>query len=133
MIVPIVEGEGDAEAAPHLFRRILHDRQVFDVGVGRAKIAHGVTNLTPRGGEEEYLERFLRYASREPRASGIQLPLTSLLSIPTALERSRSFRRLVHALDELVTAIRQARPIVSPPPSPPGTGAVRHRRRSGSA
>lgn len=66
-IVPIVEGEGESDAAPELIGRILREYQRHNVRPSSVKKAQGVGGLTRVGG----LERLLQLACNEADASGI--------------------------------------------------------------
>ena len=66
VIVPIVEGPGDKKAAPHLVRRILHERLCrYDLKVEQPKGANGRPRLLSR------LEDFLAYAKKTPECAAI--------------------------------------------------------------
>lgn len=67
LIVPVVEGPGDAEALPILLRRILTHLDQNQIGVATAKNAHGCGNLERPGG----LEKFVEYACRTPGCGGV--------------------------------------------------------------
>lgn len=67
LIVPVVEGPGDAEALPILLRKILAHLNQAHIGVATAKNAHGCGNLERTGG----LERFIEYATRTPKCGGV--------------------------------------------------------------
>lgn len=67
LIVPVVEGPGDAEALPILLRKILAHLQQVHIGVATAKNAHGCGNLERPGG----LEKFVEYAFRTPNCGGV--------------------------------------------------------------
>lgn len=56
VIVPIVEGAGDKNAAPGLVRRILVQLGRYDIGVGQAKVTNGKPSLLKK------FEQFLKYA-----------------------------------------------------------------------
>ncbi len=60
LLVPIVEGDGDAKAVPLLLRRILHEHlQAYDWEVGTPKRAHSLPTLRRK------LANYLRYARLE--------------------------------------------------------------------
>jgi hypothetical protein len=67
LIVPVVEGPGDAAALPVLLRIILAQLHQHDIGVATPKNAHGSGNLYKPGG----LERFVQYACRTPECGGV--------------------------------------------------------------
>ena len=70
MIVPIVEGPGDAEALPLMLRRILHERlERYDV-----QVASGRQNVVTAGGRGQLkvnIEKFVRHAQRKPGCDSI--------------------------------------------------------------
>jgi hypothetical protein len=43
-----------------------------------------------------------------------QVSMTAALDIPHTIEHSRSFRRMAHAVEELLIAIDSSRPVVTP-------------------
>jgi hypothetical protein len=209
VLVPIVEGDGEVEAVPVLLRRILAEKNCWDLQIARPKNAHGCGNLTKEGGLErfielafrerdcagvlilmdadddemcpmliakEFTERIIRYGARHPVGvvlarreyegwflaslesiigqeiggrSGLsadatfegnpeeirgakawlskrlpngriyketedQAPLSNSIDFSLALERSRSFRRLFSAIDELITSISTGEITVTP-------------------
>lgn len=67
IIVPIVEGDGEVDAAPNLIYQILHRHECFDLHVAKLKNSHGCGNLTTPGG----IERFVRLALIEQRCEGV--------------------------------------------------------------
>ena len=67
LIVPVVEGPGDAEALPILLRKVLAHLHQNQIGVATAKNAHGCGNLERPGG----LEKFVDYACRTPDCGGV--------------------------------------------------------------
>ena len=70
MIVPIVEGPGDAEALPLMLRRILDERlERYDV-----EVAHGRKNVVTAGGRGQLkvnIEKFVLHAQRKPDCDSI--------------------------------------------------------------
>jgi len=71
-IYPIVEGDGEVDAVPLLLRRYLSEvKQRYDIQVAPSKNAHSRNNLLKPDG----LERFLKYADKEPEVLGILLIL----------------------------------------------------------
>ena len=70
MIVPIVEGPGDAEALPLMVRRILYERlERYDV-----QVASGRQNVVTAGGRGQLkvnIEKFVRHAQRKPGCDSI--------------------------------------------------------------
>jgi hypothetical protein len=94
VIVPIVEGDAEVEAVPLLLRKVLHGHDIYDVGIARAKNAHGVGNLRAQGGDRNYLEKFLRYACTEPQARAVLVLLDadSDRDCPPRLARSLAAR-----------------------------------------
>jgi hypothetical protein len=68
VIVPIVEGDGEVQAVPLLLRRLLEERRAWDARVARPRNAGGITKLAR---DARQVERFLRYAVKEPGASAI--------------------------------------------------------------
>jgi hypothetical protein len=201
-IIIIVEGPGEIDAVPILLRRLLLERQNYDVTIQSPINAHGLGNLTTEKG----LEKFLTLALKRPSCSGIlimvdadvdcakqiaeelagrarnhnphvatvivaakyryenwflastetlggkrglaadlpivteperipdakrwitnhksqgrtyketldQAPLSQLIDIKLVSQRSRSFRRLVHAVDELLDSISTGTPLITP-------------------
>jgi len=67
---------------------------------------------TKRGVKEWLSNHFPRGRSYKP--SEDQLPMTRLLDIALVRERSRSFRRLYHALEEVIEAMDTGKIIVTP-------------------
>ena len=81
-LVPVVEGDGEVDAVPVLLRGILHySLPRFDVEVRRPKNAHGRGNLT----RDDGIERFLKYALKEPDAGGVLLLVDAEADVPCAL------------------------------------------------
>lgn len=67
-IVVIVEGDGEREAFPFLIRRLLQERQCWNISVSKPVInTHGIGNITKENG----LERFLKLAIRRPSCDAI--------------------------------------------------------------
>lgn len=87
-IVPIVEGDGEVPAVPALLRRILGAAMRYDIQVARPKNANGRGNLTKVGG----LERFIRYAWKEPDCGAILVLLDSEGECPRDIARGFSKR-----------------------------------------
>ncbi len=209
VIVPIVEGPGDAEAIPVLLRKVLAYLNKSHIHVATPKNAHGCSNIERPGGLEKFVEhafrtkecggvllvldtdgdvrcpktlapalasRIRKYGARKPVAivfakneyevwfiasvesiagkpikgnAGIaqgvtaptscesvrnpkawieknfsnkqkyketlhQAPLSALVDPATAAPRSRSFRRLIHAVEELVASIEASLVSVTP-------------------
>ena len=80
IIVPIVEGPGDKDAAPLLLRRILHERMgKYAVDVKWPKMAKG------KGGLVKDLEKFIIHASREPGCAAIIVLLDADKDCPKKL------------------------------------------------
>ena len=79
-IVPIVEGQGEMEAAPVLLRRILYERSDhYDVNVLPPKNANGKGRLVRR------FEDFLRYAASEDGCVAILVLLDADEDCPVEL------------------------------------------------
>ncbi len=93
MIVPIVEGDGEVEAVPVLLRRLLQERQAWDVRVARPRNAGGITKLAR---DERQVERFLRYAATVPGASAILVLVDADSDCP--MERALIFATCAEAL-----------------------------------
>ncbi|HEY6328944.1 MAG TPA: DUF4276 family protein [Blastocatellia bacterium] len=87
-LVPIVEGAGDASAVPVLLRKILGGLGRYDIAVARAKNANGRGNLDKADG----LERFIRYAWKEPDCGAIVVLVDADKECPAELARSYSER-----------------------------------------
>ncbi|MGH9763608.1 MAG: DUF4276 family protein, partial [Blastocatellia bacterium] len=87
-LVPIVEGPGDASAVPALLRKLLAEMRKYEIQVARAKNANGRGNLDKPGG----LERFIKYAWKEPDCGAIILLVDADADCPIALARSYSDR-----------------------------------------
>lgn len=87
-IVPIVEGDGEVPAVPALLRKILGAAMRYDIQVARPKNANGRGNLTKEGG----LERFIRYAWKEPDCGAILVLLDSEGECPRDIAREFSER-----------------------------------------
>lgn len=69
-IVPIVEGDGDADALPELLARILQDKYGrYDVAVVRGKTK--VVKANGRQNLEKKLEKFLGHAQNKPNCGAI--------------------------------------------------------------
>lgn len=66
-ISTVVEGDGDQGALPVVLRRHLHDREVFDIEIGKPINAKGRSKLL-RAGE---LERFVKLAALQPNAGAV--------------------------------------------------------------
>jgi Domain of unknown function (DUF4276) len=80
-IVPIVEGDGDAQAAPSLITRFLHEREKWDWTVAHPKKAGGLVSLQPK------LAQFLRYAEQEPQCGAVLI----LLDLDDGCPREEAF------------------------------------------
>lgn len=91
-IVPIVEGDGEVPAVPALLRKILGQATRYDIQVARPKNANGRGNLTKEGG----LERFIRYAWKEPDCGAILVLLDSESQCP--LDIARALYKRVNAM-----------------------------------
>ncbi len=91
-IVPIVEGDGEVTAFPVLLRKLLARDLRFDVQVAHPKSANGRSNLIKRGG----LERFIKYAWKEPDCGAILVLLDAEHECPE--EIARDFCRRVEAI-----------------------------------
>ncbi|MGC9317545.1 MAG: DUF4276 family protein [Armatimonadota bacterium] len=99
VLVPIVEGDGEVDAVPLLLRRLLYEfLRRFDLEIGPPKNAHGRTNLTTRGG----IERFVRYALKEPEAAGVIVLVDADDDIPCAL--ACHLRHRIEALSPSIPA-----------------------------
>jgi hypothetical protein len=201
-IVAIVEGPGEMESVPILLRRLIIERQGYQVVIQSPINAHGLGNLTIENG----LERFLKLAIKRPSCKAIlvlvdadvdcamevagglserarnhnphiptvivaakyryenwflastetlrgrrglradlpivtepeiipdakrwitnhksqgrayketldQAPMSQMIDIKLVSQRSRSFRRLVHAVDELLDSIATGTPLITP-------------------
>ena len=70
LIVPVIEGRGDALALPRLLERILHERLGrYDIRIARGK--QNVVNAKDKGQLTAHLGRYLLHAARKPRCDGI--------------------------------------------------------------
>jgi hypothetical protein len=87
-IVPIVEGPGDVSAVPALLRKLLVESSIYNVAVAPAKNAHGRGNLDKKGG----LERFIRYAWKDPECGAIMVLVDSDDDCPKELALSYAHR-----------------------------------------
>lgn len=87
-LVPIVEGDGEVTAVPALLRKILTQMVRYDIQIARPKNANGRTNLLKEGG----LERFIRYAWKEPDCGAILVLLDSEGDCPVNIARDLSSR-----------------------------------------
>ena len=66
VIVPVVEGDGEAEALPVLIRRVLGERlHQYGLSVGHPKNAHGKDRLV------RDLEKYVQYALMIPGSAGV--------------------------------------------------------------
>lgn len=99
-IVPLVEGDGDVDAAPVLIRAALQQLQRFDFVIARPRNAHGRGNLTRQNG----LERFVQLCLREPECSAIFV----LADIDTDCPRNEAL-----AFSQRVQAIKPPVPVVT--------------------
>ncbi len=94
-IVPIVEGDGEAEAAPALLRRILHERSdYYHIDVSPPKVTNGKGRLIRR------LEDFLGYATITDGCAAILVLVDADADCPVELavefaNRARSINVLV--------------------------------------
>jgi hypothetical protein len=80
-LVPIVEGDGEVTAVPVLLYKLLHAMQRYDIQVAPPKCAHGRDNLRKPDG----LERFVRYAWKEPDCGAILILLDAEEDCPLTL------------------------------------------------
>lgn len=88
-LVPIVEGDGEKTAVPVLLRNILYyEIERYDIQVSQAKNANGRGNLTKEGG----LERFIRYAWKEPDCGAILVLLDAENECPEEIAKDFSVR-----------------------------------------
>lgn len=87
-IVPIVEGDGEMTATPVLFRKLLDEMNRYDIQVASPKNAHGRGNLQKTDG----LERFVKYAWKEPDCGAIFILLDSEDECPREIARNFSQR-----------------------------------------
>ena len=69
-IVPVVEGDGDADALPELLVRILQEKyERYDVAVLRGKTK--VVKANGRQNLEKKLDKFLGHAQNKPECAAI--------------------------------------------------------------
>lgn len=88
-LVPIVEGDGEKTAVPLLLRKILYSEiNRYDIQVSQAKNANGRGNLTKEGG----LERFIKYAWKEPDCGAIVVLLDAENECPEYIAKDFFFR-----------------------------------------
>lgn len=80
-LVPIVEGDGEVTAVPVLLYKLLRELQRYDIQVAPPKCAHGRDNLRKPDG----LERFVRYAWKEPDCGAILILLDAEDDCPLTL------------------------------------------------
>lgn len=80
VIVPIVEGDGEVKAVPHLLRRVLgeHCRR-YDVRIQRPINSHG------GGGIRKDIKQFLKYAKKYPECDAVLVLLDSDGDCPRSL------------------------------------------------
>lgn len=91
-IVPVVEGDGEVEAAPILLRKLLDERQRWDVQIARPKNTNGRGNLTKPGG----LERFVQVAWLEPDCGTVLVLIDA--DKDCARELAEGFARRIQAI-----------------------------------
>jgi len=89
-VVPIVEGDGEVSAVPALLRKVLWQGMRYDIQIARPKNANGRSNLTKAGG----LERFVRYAWKEPDCGAILVLVDAESDCPLDIARDFSSRIL---------------------------------------
>lgn len=174
----LVEGDGEVEALPILVRRILAQKNRYDLQVIRPFNAHNRNNLFKNGGLERFLKalakkspggilvlfdaeqdcalELARDLAARTRNTGAHLPVaivaakyhyenwliydesipdpkrwlkkqwgryretldqpafSATLDLAKAYRRCRSFKRLYHALEQLLTAIDNNKTLISP-------------------
>lgn len=88
MLAPIVEGLGDVEALPIILRKILHQKEIYDIEILRPLNCHGKGNLTRNNG----IERFVQLAAGKPNCSAILVLCDSDNDCPVELGKHFSER-----------------------------------------
>lgn len=72
VIVPIVEGDGEVKALPHLLRRVLGERhERYDIRIQRPINSHGVGSI------RKNIKQFLDYAKKYPECDAVLVLLDS--------------------------------------------------------
>lgn len=90
-IVPVVEGDGDADALPGLLNRILLQRfKRYDIVVPEGKSKVVKTNGRPKLISK--LERFLRHAQNKPNCGAILVLVDADMDCPVTLAQQLSQR-----------------------------------------
>ena len=91
-IVPLVEGDGDADALPELLVRILHEKyNRYDVLVAQGKTK--VVKANGRSNLEKKLHRFLAHAQKKPKCGAILILVDADIDCPVKLGEDISQRR----------------------------------------
>ena len=90
-IVPVVEGDGDADALPELLARILREKyDRYDVAVLRGRTK--VVKLNGRQNLEKKLDKFLGHAQNKPKCGAILVLVDADEDCPVILARDLTQR-----------------------------------------
>jgi hypothetical protein len=101
-IVPIVEGDGDREAAPVLLRKVLQEQyQRYDISILQPVNARGKSTLLRDG----QLEKYLEYAALRPGCEAILILLDTDDDCPRDLAGQLKQRSRALGLDKPIAIV----------------------------